>query len=343
MTAGDIGNLRVNLSLDSGSFTKNIADANRRIKLLDSDLRAADAGFGTFGNSMDKLRSKSNNLTQQFQLQQGKVNELKRRYDELVRSKGADSKEAENMLIRYRKSYAQMQRVEQALQGVNHQIEQQSNKWNMLGRRASEAGQKMQDFGGRAQAAGSSIATSFGAATLAVGAGLGMATKKSMDFEAQLSSIKALTGASGDEMKKMRDLAMDMGSKTKYSSLEAAEGIEELLKAGLTPAQVQAGGLQQALSLATAGGLDLAKASEIMSTALNTFKKDGMSAADASNILAGSANASATSVEELQYGLASVGTVADGTGFSFRDTAAALGVFANNGLKYSPVTRKLVA
>ena len=335
MATGDVGNLRVNLSLDSGSFTKNIADANRRLKLLDSDLKAADAGFGTFGNSMDQLRSKSNNLTQQFTIQQGKVSELKRRYDELARAKGEDSKEAENMLIRYRKSYAQMQKVQQALEGVNHQIEQQSNKWNMLGKKAQDAGQRMQDFGGRAQAAGSGMAASFGAATLAVGAGLGMATKKSMDFEAQLSSIKALTGASSDEMTKMRDLAMDMGSKTKYSSLEAAEGIEELLKAGLTPAQIQAGGLQQALSLATAGGLDLAKAAEIMSTGLNTFKKDGMAAADAANILAGTANASATSVEELQYGLAAVGTVADGVGLNFEDTNAALGVFANNGLKGS--------
>lgn len=80
-----------------------------------------------------------------------------------------------------------------------------------------------------------------------------------------------------------------------------------------------------------------------MSTGLNAFKDDGMSAAQASNILAGSANASATSVEELQYGLAAVGAVAAGVGLSFEDTNAALGVFANNGLIASPVARKLAA
>lgn len=174
------------------------------------------------------------------------------------------------------------------------------------------------------------VAGAAGAVGLAFGG-----IKTAMDFEAQMSTIKALTGASAKEMKEMTDLAMEMGAKTKYSALQSAQGIEELLKAGLTPAQVKAEGLEASLNLATAGGLDLAKAAEIMSTALNAFKDDGMKASDAANILAGNANASATSVEELQYGLSQVSAVASGIGLSFRDTNAALGVFANYGLKGS--------
>lgn len=159
--------------------------------------------------------------------------------------------------------------------------------------------------------------------------------KKAMDFEAQLSSIQALTGATGDEMAKMSALALKMGASTKYNAMEAAQGIEELLKAGLTPATVQAGGLEAALNLATAGGIELASAAEIMSTALNSYKKDGMSAAEASNILAGTANASATGVEDLRQSLAAVSAVAAGVGLTFADTNIALGLFANNGLKGS--------
>ncbi|MEC0328676.1 phage tail tape measure protein [Paenibacillus macerans] len=159
--------------------------------------------------------------------------------------------------------------------------------------------------------------------------------KKAMDFESQLSTIQALTGASNEEMAQMQTLALKMGSATKYSALEAAQGIEELLKAGLTPATVQAGGLEAALNLATAGELGLADAAEIMSTALNAYKDDGMAAADASNILAGTANASATGVEDLRYSLAAVSAVAAGLGVNFKDTNTALGLFANNGLKGS--------
>jgi TP901 family phage tail tape measure protein len=160
-------------------------------------------------------------------------------------------------------------------------------------------------------------------------------TKKAMDFESEMSTIQALTGSTNAQMKDMSKLALDMGAKTKYSALEAGQGIEELLKAGLTPATVKAGGLEAALNLATAGGIGLADSAEIMSTALNSFRSDGMKAADAANILAGTANASATDVMDLKYSLSMVSAVASGVGLSFKDTNAALGVMANNGLKGS--------
>lgn len=72
-----------------------------------------------------------------------------------------------------------------------------------------------------------------------------------------------------------------------------------------------------------------------MSTALNAFKKDEMSAARAADILAGTANASATSVQELRLSLQAVSAVASGVGMSFADTNVALGLFANNGIKSS--------
>lgn len=188
-------------------------------------------------------------------------------------------------------------------------------------------------FGGKVIGVGTAVA-GLGAAvgTIAIAAN---SIKKAMDFEAEMSTIKALTGASSAEMAKMQTLALEMGAQTKYSALEAAQGIEELLKAGLTPATVQAGGLEAALTLATAGGLELAEAAEIMSTALNSFKKDGLKASQAADILAGTANASATDVHDLRYSLAAVGAVADGAGMSFKDVNIALGLFANNGLKGS--------
>lgn len=158
---------------------------------------------------------------------------------------------------------------------------------------------------------------------------------RAMNFESQIASIQALTGATDAQIKSMQSLALQQGAQTKYSAMEAAVAIEELLKAGLTPATVQAGGLNAALNLATAGSLDLASAAEIMSTALNAFQEDGMSAAQAADILAGTANASATSVEELRYSLSMSSAVAAGLGMNFEDVNVALGLFANRGLKGS--------
>jgi TP901 family phage tail tape measure protein len=160
-------------------------------------------------------------------------------------------------------------------------------------------------------------------------------TKTAADFEEGLSKIKAVTGASGEEMKKMHDLAIEMGAKTSFSAKEAASGIEELAKAGLSTSQILNGGLSGALSLAAAGDLDLADAAEVASNVLNSFKKDSLSVAQAADILAGGANASATSVGELKFGLSQVAAVASGVGMSFNDTTTALSLFANNGIKGS--------
>jgi TP901 family phage tail tape measure protein len=167
----------------------------------------------------------------------------------------------------------------------------------------------------------------------AVVAGGFSAVKKSMDFESEMSTIKALTGATGGQMKQMTNLALQMGAKTKYNALEAAQGIEELLKSGMQPATVQAGGLESALNMATAGGMSLADSASLMSNSLNSFKGTGLTAAAVANTLAGAANASSADMVDLKYGLAAVGPVASGVKMSLRDTTAALALFSNNNLQ----------
>ncbi len=159
--------------------------------------------------------------------------------------------------------------------------------------------------------------------------------KTAADFEAGMSSIKAVSGATGKEMQQLEALALKAGADTKYSAKEAAAGIEELIKAGVSVTDILNGGLMGALNLAAAGDLELADSAEIASTVLNAFRKDALSVAQAADILAGAANASATDVGELKYGLSMVSAVASGVGLSFKDTATGLAVFAQNGLKGS--------
>lgn len=190
---------------------------------------------------------------------------------------------------------------------------------------------ELQDVSGGFQAVGAGMT----AAGAGVAFGLGKAITTAADFEYQMSSIKAVTGSTADQMKELKAQALEAGARTKYSALEAAQGQEELLKAGLTVTQVLAGGLDGALDLAAAGELELAEAAEIASTALNAFRKDQLSVAKAGDILAGAANASATNVHEMRYALSMVSAVAAGAGATFQDTNTALAVFAMNGLKGS--------
>lgn len=166
-----------------------------------------------------------------------------------------------------------------------------------------------------------------------IGFGAFNAVQNYSDFTAQLSQVKALTDLDAQTMDQVKAKAMELGDATTFSSTEAAQGMTELLKAGVSVQDVLGDASKAALDLATAGGLGMGEAAEIMSTAMNAFHMDD--ATHAADILAGAANASATSVQEMRYSLAACSAVAAGAGVSFDDTNTALAVFAQNGLKGS--------
>lgn len=166
-----------------------------------------------------------------------------------------------------------------------------------------------------------------------LGYGVFDAVKNYSDFTAQLSQIKSVTGLDAEAMDAVKEKALELGADTQFSSTEAAQGMTELLKAGVSVKDVLGDASQAALDLAAAGQLSLPEAAEIMSTAMNAFHMDD--ATHAADVLVGAANASATGVQELKYSLSAVSAVAAGVGMSFDDTNTALAVFANNGLKGS--------
>lgn len=166
-----------------------------------------------------------------------------------------------------------------------------------------------------------------------LGYGVFDAVKNYSDFTAQLSQIKAVTGLDAEAMDAVKEKALELGADTQFSSTEAAQGMTELLKAGVSVKDVLGDASQAAFDLAAAGQLSLPEAAEIMSTAMNAFHMDD--ATHAADVLVGAANASATGVQELKYSLSAVSAVAAGVGMSFDDTNTALAVFANNGLKGS--------
>lgn len=331
----EIGNLSVQIGLDGAEFSRSVKEINGNLRLLESEFKAATVGVDKFSNNLEDLGNKQAFLTDKLGLQKEKVEQLKKEFNTLANSTSASSKEIQKAQTAYNNAISVMAKTENQLKAVTNQLETQSTVWGRMGSNLGQVGVRMQEMGGRMQSAGQDIATSFGVATAAIGVGLASSVKSAADFEAQLSSIKAVSGATGNEMETLSSIAVEYGSKTKYSSLEAAQGIEELIKAGVSIKDIINGGLEGALSLATAGELELAEAAEIASTALNAFKSDGLDVSRAADLLAGGANASATSVGELKFGLSQVSAVAAGLGLSFKDTTTALSLFANSGLKGS--------
>jgi TP901 family phage tail tape measure protein len=160
------------------------------------------------------------------------------------------------------------------------------------------------------------------------------AIQAGIEFEQSMVEIKAITGSTANEVDSFSETAKNMSKNTVFSSKEAAEGMLELLKAGVSTDKV-ATELKGTLDLAAAGNISLSDAAIVGSTSINAFKDDMLNTSKVADILAGAANASTTDVHGLRLGLSQASAVASGMGLSFEDTASALALFANNGLRGS--------
>jgi TP901 family phage tail tape measure protein len=177
------------------------------------------------------------------------------------------------------------------------------------------------------------VAAAAGVAGLA--AGFGAAIKTASDFESQMSAISAVAGASASEMAALQQAALDLGASTSFSAKEAAQGIEELVKAGVSVENVLAGGAKGALDLAAAGAISVAEAAEIASNAMNAFGLTGSDMGRIADLIAGAANSSAIGVNDFKFSLSAAGAVAATVGVSFEDLATGIALMGNAGIKGS--------
>lgn len=168
---------------------------------------------------------------------------------------------------------------------------------------------------------------------LAFGLAVGKSVSLAADFEAQLSSLKSVSGATGKQLQILKKDAMAAGAATKFSALDAAKAQTELAKGGLKVAEIHGGALKAALSLAAAGELDLADAA---STTVNAMKQFGLQGKDAGHIadaLATAANSTTSDVSDLALALRQGGGVASMAGASFDETVAAISALSDASVK----------
>ena len=187
------------------------------------------------------------------------------------------------------------------------------------------------------KSAGDSLA-SFGrtatAATVAVSGIAGAAINVGKNFEAQMSRVQAISGATGDELEALRDQAIELGADTAFSAKEAAEGMENLAAAGFTTTEIM-DAMPGLLDLAAASGEDLATASDIASSSLRGFGLEASEAAHVADVLAENANRTNSSVTETGEAMKYIAPLAQAAGISIEETAAAIGIMANAGIQGS--------
>lgn len=175
------------------------------------------------------------------------------------------------------------------------------------------------------------IASGMTAAGLAVAAFGVAAVKMAADFDQQMSTVQANTGATSAQLDQLRAAAIEAGASTVYSASDSADAINDLGKAGMSVTDILTGGLSGALNLAASDGMAVGDAAEYMANALSMFYLKGSQASQVADTLAAGAGKAVGNVSDFGEALNNCGAQANSFGMNIQETTGVLALFAQNG------------
>lgn len=178
------------------------------------------------------------------------------------------------------------------------------------------------------------VTTAAAAAAAAVGGITAASVAVGASFEEQMSTVRAISGASGAEMKELNEMAKELGATTQFTATEAGQAMEYMAMAGWKT-QDMLNGMPGVLNLAAASGEDLAATSDIVTDAMTAFGLSADEVGHFSDVLAATATNSNTTVGMMGETFTYAASLAGAMGYNIEDTSIAIGLMANSGIKAS--------
>lgn len=315
-----IKGLTIKLGADASELIKAVTQVNSQLRSTQTNLRDINKALKLDPGSINLLKDKQVELTNAIDQTKEKIAAEEKALRELENA-GADrtSKEFQDLKTQIDIDNAALKDLEKQMRSFG----------SVSSQHLKAVGTKMQEIGGKISDVGAGMTTKV---TAPIAAGFGIAVKAAADFEQQMSKVQAISGAGADDMAKLEEKARAMGETTKFSAVQAGEGLEFMSMAGWKTEQMLEG-LDGIMYLAAASGEELGTTSDIVTDALTAF---GMKAEESSrfaDILAAASSNANTNVsmmgESFKYAAAPAGAL----GYTAEDVAIALGLMANSGIK----------
>lgn len=320
--ANRIKGITVEIGGDTTGLDKALKSVNTTIKSTQSSLKDV--------NRLLKLDpSNTELLSQKQKLLKDAISATKEKLDALKTAQEQAKQQLENGDLGQDKYDALQREIIETEQELRR-LQEQAATTNAALEKIDAVGAKMESVGDSIAGAGKKMMP----LTTVIG-GLGVAAvKTAADFDSSMSQVAAISGATGDDLQALRDKAREMGEKTKFSASEAADAMTYMAMAGWKSKDMISG-IDGIMSLAAASGEDLATTSDIVTDALTAF---GLSAKDSghfADILAAASSNANTNVSMMGETFKYCAPIAGALGFSAEDTAEAIGLMANAGIKSS--------
>lgn len=313
---------------------QSIDGLNAKIKTTQTELKEIDKLLKLDPTNTELLQQKQRALSDEIGNTKDKLELLKNEEQE-VQQKFQEGKVSQEQYDALKRTIIE---TEESLKSLENEVGSGSAKLAEISAEAGKIGENMTSAGEKMLPVTAAVA------------GLGTAAvKTAADFDSSMSNVQAISGASAEDMDKLRERAREMGAQTKFSAKEAGDAMGYMAMAGWN-VQDMYNSLPGIMNLAAASGEDLATTSDIVTDAMTAFGlaadetttivKDGFSkevdnATHFADVLAKAASSSNTNVSMLGESFKYIAPVAGSLGYSVEDAAVALGLMANSGIKAS--------
>ena len=315
------------ITVEIGGDTTKLSTA---LKTVNSEIRSTQQQLKDVNHLLKLDPGNTDLLAQKQRLLRDAISETKEKLEALkVAAEQANEKLANGEISQ--QQYDSLQReiveTEQKLKDLEHQASQSEVALAKI----AATGEKMKTLGDNIAGVGSTLTRNVTAPIVGVGAA---AVKTAADFDSAMSQVAAVSGATGSDFDALRDKAREMGSKTKFSASEAAEAMNYMAMAGWKTGDMLEG-IEGIMNLAAASGEDLATTSDIVTDALTAFGLQASDSGHFADILAAASSNANTNVSMMGETFKYVAPIAGAMGYSAEDTAEAIGLMANAGIKSS--------
>ena len=302
---------------------------DKALKGVQSTLRTTQTSLRDVNKLLKLDPSNTELLSQKQRLLKDAIGATKDKLETLKTAQIQAKQQLENGTLGQDKYDALQREIVETEQELRR-LQEEAARTNTTLAKISEVGGKLENAGNTIAGAGKKM---MGVTTVIGGLGTA-AVKTAADFDTSMSKVAAVSGATGKDLEALRDKAREMGAKTKYSASEAAEAMNFMAMAGWKTEDMLFG-IDGIMNLAAASGEDLAITSDIVTDALTAFGLTAKDSGHFADILAAASSNANTNVSMMGETFKYCAPIAGALGFSAEDTAEAIGLMANAGIKSS--------
>ena len=330
----NLGELVATATLDIAPFQTNTKQLKTYLRGVDSSLKAVEKSISGQGSKIKALRSVYNETGQALKGYQSLLVKQTEKYNALKSNIGdvASATEKEkSQLLGARTAMMDTAAKISELQGRLQSLATEINIFSRMGSAMTNFGNKLTALGAGAVNLGSTLA---GAVTTPL-VGIGVAAMTTFgNFEQQMNRVKAISGATGGQFDQLKQRAVELGASSVFSASEVAQAMENMASAGMNVNDIYSASAG-VMDLAAVSGRDMGLAAEAVTSAMNQFGIAGENATHVADVYAKAAADTNAETVDMAEAMKYAGPVMSSLNSSFEETAAAIGIMSNAGIKGS--------